>query len=77
MPKFINLIGFLQKFISKEQVVVIMEFPDWVQVKMKILQLSITVIGYNFNDSHHTTNSGDCFSTSFTLSLPDTLFGIF
>ena len=37
MPKFVNLISFLEKLISKEQVVVIMEFPDWVQVKMKIL----------------------------------------
>ena len=39
MPKFVNLIAFLQKLISKEHVVVIMEFPDWVQVKMKILDL--------------------------------------
>ena len=37
MPKFDNLIAFLQKLISKEQVAIIMEFPDWVQVKMKIL----------------------------------------
>ena len=37
MPKFVNLIAFLQKLISKEHVFVIMEFPDWVQVKMKIL----------------------------------------
>ena len=29
MPKFVNLIAFLQKLISKEHVVVIMEFPDW------------------------------------------------
>ena len=33
MPKYVNLIAFLQKSISKEHVVVIMEFPDWVQVK--------------------------------------------
>ena len=32
MPKFVNLIAFLWKLISKEHVVVIMEFPDWVQV---------------------------------------------
>ena len=37
MPKFVNLIAFLQKLISKEHVVVIMKFPDWGQVKMKIL----------------------------------------
>ena len=37
MPKFVNLSAFLQKLISKEHVVVIMEFPDYVQVKMKIL----------------------------------------
>ena len=37
MPKFVNLIAFLQKLISKEHVVVILEIPDWVQVKMKIL----------------------------------------
>ena len=37
MPKFVNLIAFLKKLISKEHVVVIMEFPDWVQVKMKML----------------------------------------
>ena len=37
MPKFVNLIAFLWKLISKEHEVVIMEFPDWVQVKMKIL----------------------------------------
>ena len=36
IPKFVNLIAFLQKLISKEHVVVIMEFPDWLQVKMKI-----------------------------------------
>ena len=29
MPKFVNLMAFLQKLISKEHVVVIMEFPDW------------------------------------------------
>ena len=34
MPKFVNLIAF-------QHVVVIMEFPDWVQVKMKILQSKI------------------------------------
>ena len=39
MPKFVSLIGFLLKLISKEHVVVIMEFPDWVQVKMKILYI--------------------------------------
>ena len=39
MPKFVNLIAFLQKLISKEHIVVITEFPDWVQVKMKILYL--------------------------------------
>ena len=37
MPKFVNLIALLQKLISKEHVVVIIEFPDWVQVEMKIL----------------------------------------
>ena len=37
MLKFVNLIAFLWKLISKEHVVVIKEFPDWVQVKMKIL----------------------------------------
>ena len=37
MPKFVNLIAVLKKLISKEHVVVIMKFPDWVQVKMKIL----------------------------------------
>ena len=29
MPKFVNLIAFLKKLISKEHVDVIMEFPDW------------------------------------------------
>ena len=33
MPKFVNLIMFLWKLISKEHIVVIMVFPDWVQVK--------------------------------------------
>ena len=33
MQKYVNLIAFLQKLISKEHVVVIMEFPDWVQAK--------------------------------------------
>ena len=33
MPEYVNLIAFLEKLISKEHVVVIMEFPDWVQVK--------------------------------------------
>ena len=33
MLKYVNLIAFLQKLISKEHEVVIMEFPDWVQVK--------------------------------------------
>ena len=37
MPKFISFIAFQKKLISKEHVVVIMEFPDWVKVKMKIL----------------------------------------
>ena len=31
MQKYVNLIAFLQKLISKEHVVVIMEFSDWVQ----------------------------------------------
>ena len=35
MPKYVNLIAFLQKLISKEHVAVIMEFPDWIQVKKK------------------------------------------
>ena len=37
MQKYANLIDFLQKLISKKHVIVIMEFPDWIQVKMKIL----------------------------------------
>ena len=37
MPKFVNFIAFLYKLISKEHVVVIMEFPDWVQVRKNIL----------------------------------------
>ena len=37
MLKFVNLIAFLQKLILKEHVVVIIEFPDWVQVKIKML----------------------------------------
>ena len=37
MPKFVNFIAFPYKLISKEHVVVIMELPDWVQVKMEIL----------------------------------------
>ena len=40
MPKFVNLIAFLQKLILKEHVVVIMEFPDWVQFKMKIQKMA-------------------------------------
>ena len=35
MQKYVNFITFLQKLISKEHVVVIMKFPDWVQVKKK------------------------------------------
>ena len=41
VPKSVNLIAFLQKLISKEHVVVIMELPDWIQVKMKILYIKI------------------------------------
>ena len=33
MPKFVNLIAFLWKLISKEHVVVIMELPDWFKLK--------------------------------------------
>ena len=33
MPKFVNLIAFPKKLISKEHVVVIMEFPDWFKLK--------------------------------------------
>ena len=33
MQKYVDLIAFLYKLISKEQAVVITEFPDWVQVK--------------------------------------------
>ena len=33
MRKYVNLIAFLHKLISKEHVFVIMEFPDWIQVK--------------------------------------------
>ena len=32
MQKYVSLIAFLWQLISKEHVVVIMEFPDWVQV---------------------------------------------
>ena len=35
MPKFVNLFAFLQKLISKEHVVVIIEFPDWFKLKWK------------------------------------------
>ena len=45
MPKFVNLIAFLKKLISKEHVLVVMEVP--VQVKMKILQLK------KMNEKHH------------------------
>ena len=34
MPKFVNLIAFLQKLISKERIVVIMEFPDWFKLTL-------------------------------------------
>ena len=37
MLKFVNLIAFLQNLNSIEHVVVIMEFPEWVQVKKHIL----------------------------------------
>ena len=37
MPKFVNLIAFLYKLMPKEHAVVIVEFSDWVQVKMKML----------------------------------------
>ena len=33
MQKYVNLIAFLKKLISKEHIVVIMEIPDWVQVE--------------------------------------------
>ena len=33
MQKYVNMIALLYKLISKEHVIVIMEFPDWVQVK--------------------------------------------
>ena len=36
---------FLQKLISKEHVVVIMEFPDWIQVK-KIYYSILPPLGY-------------------------------
>ena len=36
MQKYVNLIAFHWKLISKDHVVVIMEFPDWVQVKIYI-----------------------------------------
>ena len=33
MQKYVNLIAFLQKLISKEHVIVIMESPDWDHLK--------------------------------------------
>ena len=33
MQKYVNLIAFLWKLISKEHIVVIMEFLDWAQVE--------------------------------------------
>ena len=47
MPKFVNLIAFLQKLISKEYVVVIMEFLELVQVKLKILYSRKMASRYN------------------------------
>ena len=44
MPKYVNLIALLYELILKEHVVVIMEFPDWVQVK-KIYILWISYAG--------------------------------
>ena len=38
MLKYVNLITFVKKLISKEHVVVIMEFPDWAKVKKNIMQ---------------------------------------
>ena len=35
MQKYVNLIAFLYILISKEHVVVITEFPEWVQVLKK------------------------------------------
>ena len=37
MQKYLNLTAFLKKLISKEHIVVIIKFPDWVQVKKNIL----------------------------------------
>ena len=49
MLKYVDFIAFLQKIILKEHVVVIMEFPDWVQVKKNILYLSSASI-YEFSN---------------------------
>ena len=46
MQKYVSLIAFLQKLISKEHVIVIMEFPDWVQVKKYLLYLIILVSNF-------------------------------
>ena len=34
MQKYVNLMAVLEKLISKEHVVVLIEFPYWVQVKV-------------------------------------------
>ena len=61
MPKFVNLIAFLQKLISKEHVVVIMEFPDWVQVKMKIIyNLKLPVFKLLGERTNHSENEKIC-----------------
>ena len=42
MPKYVNLITFLLRLISKEHVVVITEFSDW--VKIYIYYISTLII---------------------------------
>ena len=48
MPKFVNLIAFLQKLISKEHVAVILEFPDWFKLKWKYYSLLVSCLTCNY-----------------------------
>ena len=48
MQKYVNLIAFLQILISKEHVVLIMEFPDWVLVKEKYTIHCTDCVEHNF-----------------------------
>ena len=50
MQKYVNLIVLLEKLISKEHVVVIMKFPDWVQVKKIYYTQKLVLLIYTVSE---------------------------